>query len=972
VEWSHLIPILLSILGILVAITLALYAGKRGSIPGVEFFAFYMLAAAVWALGGLFRFVHQILFQLQVTRVLGGTSGSLYLLSTLSQLVGFLVMPAMWLAFASRYTGQDHWLRRRTLLLLLGIPALLIAFNVSRDVYMWTTALHDLNMGRILTPLARGMQILMSTYVTVSLLGGGALLVYGMIRVPRVYRMRYLILLISGLAPWIFGLLALWGVVTFRNEDAMILLAIVAGGLFGAWGMLRYQVFDITPIAMDTVVESIGDGVIVLDSRDRIVTLNPAAQRITGLSAQRVEEEPITRAMAGWDDLLRHLDRGQTQTEIVHGSGEERARYNVQVSPLHAPGNGHAGRLILLHDITERKRMEEALRTSEERLKIAMEAADLALWDQNLATGELVVAHPGAGGESWGYMEGASEEKWEQDIHPEDWPRIQRAMDRHMRGETPVYEVEFRSRKYHPEDDAWHWWVQRGQVVARDEAGRPLRVTGIQEDITARKRAEEELRQAKEAAEAANRAKSAFLANMSHELRTPLNAILGFAQLMDRDPSLRPEQRENLLTIRHGGEHLLTLINDVLEVSKIEAGQTTLRERAFDLDRLLADVESMFRLRAADKGLQLLFEQAPGLPQYVRTDEGKLRQVLINLLSNAVKFTDEGGVTVRVGHRPADEGRATLLFEVEDTGCGIAPEELEDLFDPFVQTTNRSAQTYQEGTGLGLTISRHFVRLMGGAIEVDSEQGRGSVFRFSVGVTLAEDADAPVERSRRRVVGIEPDQPVYRLLVVEDRAANRRLLVKLLSSLGAPPVGFEIREATNGREGLAVWEDWDPHLIWMDMRMPVMDGYEATKRIKATAKGQATVIVALTASAFEEDRALILSQGCDDFVSKPFREAEIFDKLAEHLGVQFIYEDREAPARPADAEDRPALEGLAATPAPWRADLHRAATQADADLVLALVEEIRAADEALADALAYLVQNFRFDTLMELTEDRGE
>jgi CheY-like chemotaxis protein len=263
---------------------------------------------------------------------------------------------------------------------------------------------------------------------------------------------------------------------------------------------------------------------------------------------------------------------------------------------------------------------------------------------------------------------------------------------------------------------------------------------------------------------------------------------------------------------------------------------------------------------------------------------------------------------------------------------------------------------------------------MGGTVSVRSELGKGSVFKFDVRIkpATAGDVQADAARPTRRVIGLEPGQPVYRLLVVEDREANRKLLVRLLSSLGVPPQGFEIREATNGREGVQVWEEWEPHLIWMDMRMPVMDGYEATRRIKATTKGQATVIVALTASAFEEDRVLILSGGCDDFVRKPFREAEIFDRLTKHLGVRFVYEDQAQPpaARPAEAEDLTPAD-LAALPAARVAELHQAAAQADADLVLDLIEQARPGHESLADALMGLVQNYRFDTIMALTQSAG-
>ncbi len=564
-----------------------------------------------------------------------------------------------------------------------------------------------------------------------------------------------------------------------------------------------------------------------------------------------------------------------------------------------------------------------------------------------------------------------------------------------------------------------------------------------QTEIADRKFAETALQKAVIAADRANRAKSEFLSSMSHELRTPLNAILGFSQVMARDSSLNNQHQEHLGIINRAGEHLLSLINDILEMSKIEAGRSQLNESSFHLMHLLETLEEMFRLKAKSKKLQLNFEVVEGVPHFVNGDEGKLRQILINLVGNAIKFTETGSVTLRVKKKveeslavetaeftdiqtepadagseqseslavettstqtkPADSGSnqsaqadfdcvdansirpvfsqnldcadthsinpefLRLQFEIEDTGSGIATEERNKLFEPFEQT--KTGHKSQQGTGLGLSISHKFVQMMGGNITINSIPGLGSKFVFDIEIRLADPIDVKMVKPQKKVIGLAPNQPEYRILVVDDRPDNCLVIVRLLS-----PLGILVREARNGQEAIAIWEEWQPHLIWMDMQMPVMNGYEATRKIKAHPLGKKTAIVALTASVFEEERKTILAAGCDDFMRKPFEANILFAKLEELLGVRYIYEEPveiklENESEISEFTRILSVESqLCQMPVEWVQNIYDAAHECCDDKIIQLIEEMPSELEAAAKMLTNLVHDFLFDDIIELAK----
>lgn len=727
-------------------------------------------------------------------------------------------------------------------------------------------------------------------------------------------------------------------------------------------------------------------GVILLDLQGRIVSCNPAFCTMIGYSETELTSlrfkdftfpDDIDISLRGFNELLDG-EREHYQFEKRYITKEGKVIWVcLTVSRIGTTESLADFALAMVEDVTEQRNAEQALLQSEERYRTIFDniSDGLSIHDSE---GRFIEVNT-ADCEMHGYSKEEMLALRVSDIvHPnytEVFNEFKSSIEKtgYFQGEV----VQFR---------------KDGTLINIEVKGTTINLQnntyylGIVRDITERKRVENELWQyrehleelveertielasSKEQAEAANRAKSVFLANMSHELRTPLNVILGFSQLMQRDSTLTDSTREKLHTINRSGEHLLRLINDVLEVSKIEAGHITLNRAAFNLYGLLEDIEAMFGMRAEQKRIRFCVERAKDLPCHLVGDDGKLRQVLINLLGNAAKFTDEGAITLRVRAitypmRSAEQGDKRhwkLIFEVEDTGAGIISKEMNKLFNPFEQTLSGQAKG---GTGLGLAISKQYAFLMGGDIIAASTPGKGSLFTFSCRLEeCCEDAFEKVEDSKQ-VVGLAPDVGPKTILVVDDKEESRIFLAELLSL-----VGFATWEAANGKDALAVFEAKRPDLVLMDMRMPMMDGYEATRRLKATALGGKTPVIAVSASSMANERDEILGTGVDELLCKPFLESELFNAIKRLLGIEFRYAEKNVWSP--NPENLPIInpEDIGAMPEELRDELWHALHDLNVINIQNVIQRICIHNKALGEAMRQLEREFQFEMLFNLVK----
>jgi PAS domain S-box-containing protein len=624
----------------------------------------------------------------------------------------------------------------------------------------------------------------------------------------------------------------------------------------------------------------------------------------------------------------------------------------------------------------ELKAKEAKLAVSEAALRAAQNLAHLGSFELDVATQKLTWSDElfrilGLEPE----REKPSFELLQRLIHPDEREFWSKSIEESITsGKGKDYEL----RILRPDGSLRYVFVKRQAI--KDAEGRVIKFFGAIQDISERKQSEAALQKALDAAEIANRAKSEFIANMSHEFRNPLNGILGYAQILQRDKTATPKQREGINIIYQCGSHLLTLINDILDIAKIEALKMELCPKEFHFPSFLFDVQQIFHLRAEQKQLTFIYQPSPNLPTAVRADEKRLRQVLINLLSNAVKFTNTGSVTFKVevishqssviSHQSSatDQGLMTngqelmtntkIRFQIEDTGVGMTPEQLSKIFLPFEQVGDSSRKA--EGIGLGLAITQNLVSLMGGELFVESTLGEGSIFRIDISLPLASaQINLVPAKSPEAIVGFQGK--TRKILVIDDVFSNRSVITNMLQ-----PIGFEVIEAANGREGIEKATQQKPDLIITNLMMPLMDGFEVTQHLRTLPECKDAPVIASSASVFECDRKKSREVGCNDFIAKPIHSQELLEKIQNCLGLIWITEPLDASTTNNEKTD-----DIATPPPSELVTLYEAAQIGDIAGVEAEANRLKQLAPnyvAFANKLLQLTQEFEEQEILKLVE----
>jgi signal transduction histidine kinase/CheY-like chemotaxis protein len=721
--WQYTPYILPLLFAAAISALLCAYAWRHRAVQGAAAFALLMAAVGEWSLGYAFE--------------LWNPSLSAKIFWTSFNFIGIVSLPVALLVFVLQYTNNERWVTRRNL-------ALLAIFPVVTLLLAWTNRWHKLIRSVEALDISGPLPVFKPTYNYVFWAYYAftfAVIICAVVIVARtlaksqgLQRRQMALLLISFFIPWIGNFIYLFGLKPPYGLD-LTPFGFAIAGLLMAWALFRYRMLDVLPVAREAIVENMHDGVLVLDDRNRIVDVNPAAQTILGRAEAELTGQSIELIWGAWPGF--NASKPDQEVEINTGDGKQVRAYELRISPLLQRGNRVRGHLVLLHDITQRKLVEAALQ------------------------------------------------------------------------------------------------------------------------------------RAKEEAETANRAKSSFLANMSHELRTPLNAIIGYSEMLQEEAGElgQPELVPDLKKIHAAGKHLLSLINDILDLSKIEAGKLQLYIENFNLQATLQDVITTVQPLMEKNQNTLLVNIDPGIGQ-MHADQTKVRQILFNLLSNAAKFTKNGDITLSGKLLRSPEGDRVRL-QVHDTGIGMTPEQIDKLFQPFVQADASTTRKFG-GTGLGLAITRHFCQMMNGEVKVDSQPGQGTTFTVELPLQVPDTgpAAAPAKPAA-------PQRPAAgTILVVDDDVTMRDLLRRYLVK-----EGFQVTEACNGSEALKLVHEVHPNAITLDVLMPGMDGWAVLSALKSDLTTADIPVIMIT---FLDNRELGYSLGVTDYLTKPVDRERLMSILAKY------------------------------------------------------------------------------------------
>ena len=948
----HAAPNLLSLF---IAIGIGFYARSHRSVRGASAFAVMAFNSGFAALGFLMELSSHTL------------SGKIFWDNI--QFISSMVTPIAFFVFTYHYIGRP--IPRRNLIFgLYGLYSGLFILLVFTDPW------HGLARGGAwLIPGVPFSELTYEFTIGTQIIGLLHFLLFlylvlvlftELLSVRSVFKVQTGIIIVGHSLPWLAVMLIFLGEQSGLHRNMAPLFAIGRNVLV-AWAMFRFGLFNIVPIARTNLIDTLSDWLLVFDFRHNLVDFNKTAQISLGIPDRKRIGQHVDQVLADIPELaVFFYDNTATQQQITLDQNNSQNHFDVTKTLLTDNAGRVIGQMILGHNINESKRAEETLKKAGQTWQKTFDAVSDMILIMDLERTIIRANQAAADALNTGlesliglkchHVFGCSEKG-----QPSECSHL-----KVLNSGQEQIEESFN------ETIGKHLLITVSPML--DGNGNIVGSVQMARDISEQKQIEAELKEAKDEAEIAktkaeesNRAKSVFLANMSHELRTPLNSILGFSQLIARAPGLSHIHKKNIDLINRSGEYLLVLINDILDISRIEAGETKLEESPVDLPRLVNTVNEIIRIRAEKKGLDLIVEMESGIPRFITSDKNKLRQILLNILGNAVKFTTKGQVTLKIKQKnpllipdSGSKSKVTLCFDVEDTGIGVRPENLEKIFDPFVQTED--GRTKDGGAGLGLAICRSFVKLMNGSISVKSQIGKGSTFSFSIETDLA-DSNKTEFYQPPQVIGLVEGQPQYRILVVEDDSFNRLGLSALLES-----VGFEVETAENGKIAIDLFEEWHPDFIWMDIRMPVMNGLEATQKIRESNSPRRDIpIVGLSASAFKENRVEMLAVGCNDFQKKPFRFEEIFALLKKHLGVEYIYsqddQKSEFSSSGPGAIDQAALLKL---PTEKLQNLKQALINLNPQIISEAIEQIRTDNSGLADSLAALADEFLYNDLLNI------